>query len=205
MKRILLFIGAFLLLFAGTTFTAVTWWTHNLEITNNSNLQLGHGVKLTLYDQVVINQGKLVPFGSYYSTKEGFVTEYEINYTLNIEGIDDVLDLMVSLNDLKIGDLYYDNSMNIHGPLLIDISYDDVVGEQNSNNRVEFANTSIRFNKVLVNEQKITISIRFSLLDNDIKYLSASDLNQAYDNLAGKKISFNLIFEVLIEDEVETG
>lgn len=185
-------------MFAGTTFTAVTWWNHTIEISNNSNLELGHGVRLMLYDQKVLNQGKLVPLGSYYSNKEGFVTEYEIDYILNIKGIDEDLDLMVSLNDLKIGDLYYDNSMNVHGPLLINVSYNVLIEEENSNYRVESANTSIRFNKFLVNEQKITISIKFSLMDNDIQNLSMSDLNEAYNNLAGKKISFNLIFEAML-------
>lgn len=196
MKKILLFVEALVFLFASTTMTAIAWWNITIENISAETLELGYGVTLTLYDQVVESQGKkLVPVGSYYSNKSGYVTEYVLDYYLTIDGVYEEDDLLVSISDIKVGDLNYDNSPNIHGPLKIEI-----LSSSDSSNiyTVNSYNDSTTFEKVLRNNETEIISIKFSLLDDDTELISESDLYQAYNNLAGKTISFNLTFEALL-------
>ena len=183
MKKILLTIVAMMILFVGTNFTALTWWEKTIETSQKTQLNMGYGL--------------LVPEGSYYSTKEGYTTSYEMEYKLTLEDTVDSFDLIVSLNDLKIGDVNYNPSSNIHGPFQVEITassgemvlegYDTSIVKENSN---------IRFNNIFNNGEDVIINITFSLLENNNTSMPLNELMEAYNNLAGKIVTFNLIFEV---------
>lgn len=195
MKKILAVVAALVIMASSTV--AFAWWDRLNQETGDQNLVMGHGVRLVLENQTTSNQGVLVPEDAFYASVDGYTTEYVFVYKLLLEEDLDNFDLLINVNDLKVGDAEYNPAANIHGPLSASIStsvgsfvsesYDDSITKANSN---------MRINEVLKGSDAVYITLTFKLVNQTEDAGFAGDLVEAYEQIAGKVISFDITFEI---------
>ena len=204
MKKFL--VAALLLLMIGSTSLAFAWWDRLEQGAEDQTLDMGYGVRLVLENETTENQGVLVPAGSFYAAVDGYITEYVFTYELNLEENLDNFDLLININDLKIGGEDYNTAANVHGPLevIATISRIDI----DSNNPLDTGtvvthtttvtgpSTSIELDEMLQGDGVVTVTLSFSLQNHEVDAAFEGDLVEAYKALAGKEISFDIAFEV---------
>ncbi len=195
MKKIIAVVIALAIMASSTV--AFAWWDRLNQETGDQDLNMGYGVRLVLENETTSGQGVLVPTGSFYASVEGYTTEYVFVYELFLEEDLDNFDLLINLNNLTIGGVEYNTAANVHGPLSVKI--ETSVGEfvsEGYDSTIEKADSNLRINEVLREDESVYITLRFTLQNNVEDAAFAGDLVEAYKALAGQIIEFDMTFEV---------
>ena len=190
MAKKLSFALLLLLIIGGSAF-AFAWWDNLTETEENQTLELGTGVRLELDETIATTDKILVPVGSAYASfTNDFTTAYTFTYTLSLE--DDILEgytetLLVNIIDFKIDG---GAATLPHDVLVVEINGVEI---DVSDNTVPFDFEGFFGGNAEQNENiVITISLP----------AQSESLTQAqYDSVAGKEITFTVVFTLEVDED----
>ena len=191
--------------FVSTVSVSFAWWNNTVEGANEEEFYLDYGLRIFLDNQTSIDQGFLVPKNSLLSNRYGYTDEYLFDYRLGLEHNLDVFDMIINVTNLKVGEIYYDNSPSVHGPLLININTSKGVfsADNQYDQTINKKDSTLKIEKVLGDGDSFHFTISFSLVEKANENFSEEDLESAYDYLAGKNVSFDLMFMIGIDNNDE--
>ncbi len=188
MRRKLLLVVLLLLLFSGS-FGAFAWWDRLNVTSPGEDIDLGEGIRLVLSETIGSTDKILVPAGSYYAADtNNYTTEYVFVYTLGLEfSWDEAVDIETTIENFQVEDLAPGEKP---AALIVEIAGEDLEG-----NPFSEAAMTLRIDEALqMDDDEFVITITLKLVDHpNADPLYAND----FDKLAGKTLSFNVLFEIV--------
>ena len=199
MKKILALLILFIFMMT-TSIVSFSWWDNSLEELDDQSFIIGRGQRLLLYNQSPQTQGLLVPSGSYFSNREGFVSEYRVDYSLTLEQGGVTSDLLIYINDLLVGGLAYNPSSPLHAPFYVSLVVENELLGRQHETHINSAFSYFRIDEIISAESEVKISLIFRLAEQDTQAHDSETLEAAYEFLKNQNVSFNLKFEIPIPE-----
>jgi len=98
-KLLLVFLGLILPL---STLVAYAWWDQQQKNVMITDIQIGFGSRIQLVNLTTFNQGKLVPFNSFYADQNGYTTSYQFSFKITFTSDLEITNLGIEFSNILI-------------------------------------------------------------------------------------------------------